>query len=183
MREDVTIGGMTVSIENTHLVAALEAVGVRYLRSSAPVRAGTLPPKTLIRALASHPESRFRETLISLFLRHPEYSVFVPELVASLETGPAIHLKHLYTAAVYLQRMWQTTLRLYLGDFPLLPDFFGKSEFGLPGPETYFGEPGLRALADQVRTKTGFAWWNVYQTAIHLLLSQLSLEKQHVVSH
>ena len=183
MGEDVTIGGMTVLMENAHLAAALEAVGVRYIRSSAPVRSGALPPQTLIRALASHPEPRFRETLISLFLRHPEYSVFVPDLAASLDAGPAAHLRHLYTAAVYLQRMWQTTLRLYLGDFPLLPDYFGASEFGLPAPETYFGEPGLRALADQIQARTGFAWWNVYQTVIQLFLSQLSLEKQHVLNH
>ena len=172
---------MTVhSVENSDLVAALEALGVRYLRAVAPVGSCAIEPDDLIASLACHPQPRFREALIPLFLRHPEYASFVQESVFALDAGSATTLRHMYTAAVYLQQMWQSTLSIYLGKFPLLPDYFGKTDFKLPAPEVYFGEIGLRALADQFQAKTGFDWWSTYQSVIHLFLAQLSLEKQHV---
>jgi hypothetical protein len=81
-----------------------------------------------------------------------------------------------YTAAVYLQRFWRSTLKLLMGDFSLLPDHFGQSEFGLPSPDEYFGEAGLRALADHFQQKTGYEWLSAYQTIMSLFLQQLSLD-------
>ena len=174
---------MTVqSPENAQLVASLEMLGVRYLRAASRVRSEAIGPRTLITSLACHQQSRFREALIPLFLRHPEYASLVQELVLTLDAGSATTLRHMYTAAVYLQRMWQSTLSIYLGKFPFLPDYFGKTDFGLPVPEVYFGEPGLRALADRFKSETGFDWWSTYQSVINLFLAQLGLEKQHVHS-
>ncbi|MGH2541379.1 MAG: hypothetical protein ACRDIB_01195 [Ardenticatenaceae bacterium] len=161
---------------NSELVAELTQRGVRQLRA---VEAITQPPslstESLITALARHPEPRFREALIPLFLRHPTYAELVPDLVVSLGAPADTVLRHMYTAAVYLQRLWRGTLELYLGDFPLLPDYFGESDFGLPTPEEHFGEAGLRALANLFKKRTGADWLTVYQSAMSLFLGQLRL--------
>ena len=84
-------------------------------------------------------------------------------------------LRHLYTAAVYLQRLWLSTLRMYLGSFPLLPDHFGQSHYHLPAPNVSFGEAGLRSLASLYAARTGYDWLSVYHAAMNIFLQQLSL--------
>lgn len=158
------------------LIEQLAAHDIRHLRpwqqEGAP---SPQSPTGLIAALAAHPEPRLREALIVLFLRQPTYAQFVPELVDELQNEAALTLRHFYTAAVYLQRLWRSTLGIYLGAFPLLPDYFGQSEFGLPAPDDHFGEAGLRALAALFEEKTGYDWLSTYHAAIALLLAQLSL--------
>jgi len=112
-----------------------------------------------------------------LFLRQPELHQYVPEVATSLDGQTADILCHFYTAAVYLQRFWLSTLQLYLGKFTLLPNYFGQSRYHLPAPEAHFGEAGLRALANYYTERTGYEWLAVYKTAITLLLAQLSLEQ------
>lgn len=169
----------TTTTTNTGtLIAQLAEQGIKHLRSVQYT--GDYEPTdnaTLIAKLAGHSEPRLREALIPLFLRHPEYAQFVPPLVAMLDAEAALRLRHLYTASVYLQRFWHTTLEIYLGKSLPLPDYYGQSYFHLPPPADRFGEAGLRALATHFKQVTGFDWLTVYDTAISLFLKQLSLER------
>ena len=70
-------------------------------------------------------------------------------------------------------------MRIYLGDFRLLPDYFGRAHYDLPGPDERFGEAGLRGLAMLYTDKTGLDWLSVYQSTMNLFLQQLSLEQSH----
>ncbi len=157
------------------LAATLAMLGVPYLRTTTFAMPVSMEPPSFIAALAQHEEPRVREALIPLFLRHPTYSQYVPEL-AAIEPEP-LHLRHLYTAAVYLQRLWRGTLGIYLGDFAILPDYFGQQEFALPHPDEHFGELGLRLLAELFRQKTGYNWLSTYNSAMSLFLTQLRLER------
>ncbi len=165
------------TVSTATLIAQLATQDVRHLRLTRTVEPmSNFSPETLITDLARHPDARLREALILLFLRQPTYARYVPEITVALESEAALTLRHMYTAAVYLQRLWRSTLGLYLGSFLLLPDYFGQAEFCLPAPDLHFGEAGLRALAALFQAKTGYDWLTTYHSAISLLLAQLSLE-------
>jgi hypothetical protein len=170
------VAGVGQPMQATSLIEQLAAHDIRHLR---PWQQEATPapqsPSALIAALAAHPEPRLRESLIVLFLRQPSYAQVIPKLVDELQHEAALTLRHFYTAAVYLQRLWHSTLGIYLGKFPLLPDYFGQREFGLPAPNEHFGEAGLRALAALFQEKTGYDWLSTYHAAIAHLLAQLSL--------
>ena len=162
------------------LIGALRAHGVRHLAVAEPAAPyGAVESTSLIAHLADHPDPRLREALIPLFLRQPELADQLPGLVDRLPLPAANVLRHFYTAAVYLQRLWLSSLRLYLGGFPLLPDYFGRAHYDLPGPDERFGEAGLRGLAMLYTDKTGLDWLSVYQSTMNLFLQQLSLEQSH----
>jgi len=89
-------------------------------------------------------------------------------------------LQALYTAAVYLQRLWRTRLGFYLGDFELLPDLY-SSELGLPAADERYGKTGLHALAawQASRSAYPFNWLASVNKMMNLLFEQLKLEAQH----
>lgn len=160
------------------LAATLEAHGLRHLRLAEPAPTyAAVDDTTLIASLAGHSDPRLREALIPLFLRHPELAEQAHSLAAQLGPLAADTLRHFYTAAVYLQRLWLGTLRLYLASFPMLPDHFGQAHYHLPSPEESFGEAGLRSLARHYADQTGLDWLSVYQSTMNLFLQQLSLDQ------
>lgn len=163
-------------VDTAALAARLAQLGVHYLRTPTSAEPLPLEPAALIAALAQHPSPRVREALIPLFLRHPEFARDVPDLVDTLPPSDGLTLRHLYTAAVYLQRLWRGKLEMYLGVLPALPDYFGQSEWGLPAPEEHYGEAGLRLLAEHFRAITGDNWLSMYQATLSLFLNQLRLE-------
>ena len=163
--------------DSATLAATLAAFGVRHLRTTTFATPLSIEPPTLIAALSKHKEPRVRESLIPLFLRHPTYAEHVPLLAATLEEAASQTLRHMYTAAVYLQRLWRGTLGIYLGDFAMLPEYFGQQEFALPHPNEHFGELGLRVLAELFSEKTGYNWLSTYESVISLFLAQLRLER------
>ena len=171
---------MIETLDSSILISQLASRGVRHLRSAnATVAATSLNTETLITELARRPEPRLRESLIPLFIRHPEYSVIVKKLVETLEPTASESLAHMYTVAVYLQRFWSGTLGLYLKSLTFLPNYFGVPKFNLPGENEHFGESGLRSLAKLYEEKTGYNWLSAYQSVIALLLDQFILEGQH----
>lgn len=131
----------------------------------------------LVASLAGHADPRLREALIPLFLRHPELAGQAAALARRLDPAAADTLRHFYTAAVYLQRLWLSTLRMHLGSFALLPDHFGQAYYGLAAPDVKFGEMGLRELGRLHAAKTGFDWLSAYQTTMNLFLQQLHLDE------
>jgi hypothetical protein len=160
------------------LLATLDAHGVRHLSLAEPAAAYvTLDDTDLMGRLASHADPRLREALIPLFLRQPDLAARATELIQRLEPAAADTLRHFYTVAVYLQRLWLSTLRLHLGSFPLLTDQFGQPYYHLPAPDEKFGEAGLRGLARLYADKTGMDWLSVYQTTMNLFLQQLNLDE------
>ena len=162
--------------DSATLAATLAMLGVEHLRTATAAEPVSIPAPTFIGALAKHQDPRVREALIPLFLRHPTYAQHVPQLAATLPPIASMTLRHMYTAAVYLQRLWRGTIGIYLGDFAMLPEYFGQQEFGLPHPNDHFGELGLRVLADLFRQKTGYNWLSTYESVISLFLIQLELE-------
>ena len=134
------------------LVTALAAQDVRHLSVAEPVSSyAAIDVTTLIARLADHADPRLREALIPLFLLHPDLAEQVQGLIQRLQPSAADTLRHLYTATVYLQRLWLSTLRMHLGSFPLLPDHFGRAYFHLPAPDVKFGEAGLHATRRALR--------------------------------
>jgi hypothetical protein len=158
------------------LVATMTQLDIHYLRTLTSAEPLLLEPDTLIAALTQHDSPRVREALIPLFLRHPEFARYVPDLVTVLSPAAGMTLRHLYTAAVYLQRLWWGKLEMYLGEIYPLPNYFGESEWGLPAPTEHYGEAGLRALAEYFQAKTGDNWRSTYQAAVSVFLNQLRLE-------
>ena len=162
------------------LVAALAAQDVRHLSVAEPVSSyAAIDVTTLITRLADQADPRLREALIPLFLLHPDLAEQAPGVIQPLSPPAADALRHLYTAAVYLQRFWLSTLRMHLGSFALLPDHFGQTYYHLPAPDVKFGEAGLRALAALYEGKTGLDWLSVYELTMNLFLQQLSLEQHY----
>ena len=163
------------------IAATLTHYDVPYLRTSTdlsctPPSPTPLEPRTLIQRLAQHGEPRVSEALIPLFLRHPEYHSYVQELAAHLDAESSLNLRHLYTAAVYLQHLWRTNLSLYLSPFPHLPNYFGEPDFALPSPQVHWGEAGLRALAARFEQETGANWLSTYESAFSNFLAHRQLK-------
>jgi len=156
---DITPLPTTAYQDDTALLAALDAHGVRHLSLAEPAATYvTLDDADLMGRLASHADPRLREALIPLFLRHPELAERAHSLAAQLGPLAADTLRHFYTAAVYLQRLWLSTLRLHLGSFPVLPDYFGQAHYHLPSPEENFGGAGCAAwpgITQTSRDSTG----------------------------
>ncbi len=77
-------------------------------------------------------------------------------------------------AAVYLQRLWRTTLGLYLGKQAVLPDLFSESLGLLPAAEGH-GKAGLHALAEWHRTRSPVAYNRLaeYQLVMEHVLASL----------
>lgn len=157
------------------LAATLVEYDVPYLRTATAADPLPLDAPSFIAALAQNPAPRVRESLIPLFLRHPEFASYVPELADTLSPTASMTLRHMYTAAMYLQHLWRGQLEMYLGPLPTLPDYFGQSEWNLPAPTVHYGEAGLRVLAARFKAETGYSWLGVYEAAMALFLSQLHL--------
>ena len=160
------------------LVSALADEGIRFLAGGDENEPRTrLAAEELIRAMAADPDPRLRLALTALFLLHPEYHAFVPDLALQLDGTAKIELQARYQAAVYLQQMWKTRLGYYLGDYQMLPDYFSR-ELGLPPPEERFGKTGLIALAEwhKLKSRYPFNRFGSYYKAADLLFGQLRAE-------
>ena len=161
------------------LVDGLRAYGVRYLSGGAEAMEqapGELPdPLWLLCSLARSLEPRLRQATVALFLIHPELAEAARRAAASLDGQSRRHLVEAYVAAVYLQRMWRTRLRRYLGEQPLLPPHWTQ-ELGLPDPDERFGKVGLATLA--ARSGHGpRAPLGPYEKVARLLFGQLRAER------
>lgn len=159
-------------IARDDLVAALHARGLCYL---APTPTGNERPLTddeLLIGLAQAQDARLRFSLAGLLLVHPLLAERAAALIdgtagKSLSDAVRAELKRQYLAAMYLQRMWRTRLRLYLGEAPLIPERY-TAESGLPPADALFGELGLRALTAQ----SPFNDWSAYEQVVDLICEQ-----------
>jgi hypothetical protein len=161
--------------ERGSLVAALRAHGIRFLAGGDGE--SELTPPELSAALAKHPDPRLHLALTAVFLLHPEWAAWVPEVVRQLDAAAAVELQARYMAAVYLQRLWRTRLRYYVRDFKLLPDLYSQ-ELGLPPSDERYGKVGLVALAEWHAQYSAYPFNRLasYYKAADLLLGQLRAE-------
>jgi hypothetical protein len=167
---------VTTDISREDLIAALHARGVCYL---APTPAGHEHPLSddeLIAGLTSSNDARVRFALAGLLLVHPELAeraaAIVDESATTNGSSPLpetvrAELRKQYVAAVYLQRMWRTRLKMHFGETPLIAERFTK-EMGLPSADAMFGEMGLRALTD----RSPYNDWSSYEQVIDLICDQ-----------
>ena len=99
-------------VDNSNLIRQLAAHGIQHLRAVDMAAPSTdLSDEDLISELARHPDPRFREALIALFIRRPNLAKLVPQLVSGLEPSANLVLRHMYTAAVCLHGITQPAYR------------------------------------------------------------------------
>jgi hypothetical protein len=124
------------------LVAQLWEQGVRFLAPSQDDSTAEprVSPNELIMRLISHPDPRLRLALVALLILRPSWGSYVYSEMHGLAEPLRTELQALYTAAVYLQRLWHTRLRIYLGKFDLLPDLY-STQLGLPAAGKGMGRP------------------------------------------
>jgi hypothetical protein len=166
-----------LAAERERLVAALRERGVDYLAPS-DARGEPLADAALIARLASSADPRLRQALIALFLLHPDLAPLVPSVRQELDPDAETELLAHYMAAVYLQRLWRTRLKMHVGGFLELPDFFSAS-LGLPGAEEGYGKPGLYALAEWHRRQSASAYNRLaeYHGVVEHVFASLSLRR------
>lgn len=154
------------------LVAALHARGLCYLAPTPHGDERPLSDDELIAGLAASPDARLRFALAALLLVHPALA----ERAAALIQGePPIapsdaaraEMKKQYLAAMYLQRMWRTRLKMHFGETPLIQERF-TNEMALPPADAMFGEMGLRALTE----RSPYNDWSSYEQIVDLLCEQ-----------
>ncbi len=149
------------------LVAGLHARGVCYLTPTPHGDELALDDDALIAGIAAAEDARLRFALAGLFLVHPELANRATALDASLPTSAQAELRKQYVAAMYLQRLWRTHLRMQFGETLLLPEQF-TAALDLPPPDMMHGEYGLRLLCD----RSAYNDWSSYQQVIDLLSAQ-----------
>jgi hypothetical protein len=165
------------------LVGRLRELGLRFLApSDADVGdLSGLPVRELIARLVVHSDARLRFALIPLFILHPEWVLEVQSVLQQLTEPARSELQALYTAAVYLQRLWRTRLGFYLGDFEALPDLY-SGVLGLPPASERHGKTGLYALAAWHASRSPYPFNRLasYNKMMDLLFEQLKTEaKRH----
>lgn len=154
------------------LVAALHARGLCYLAPTPHGDERPLSDDELLVGLAASPDARLRFALAALLLAHPALAERAAALIQGeagvvLSEDARAEMKKQYLAAMYLQRMWRTRLRMHFGEAPLIPERFTR-EMGLPPADAMFGELGLRALTE----RSIYNDWSAYEQVIDLLCEQ-----------
>lgn len=158
-------------MKEDELVAELNQIGINYL-SNRPTthRANRGTPVRLLADIVCQPSSRVRSAAIALFLMRPGYSEFVPAAAKLLNDNQRLLLKLFYTAAVHLQRLYQSDLLPIAGsNWVWLPDLYGE-EFGVPSgllPEDAIQQIGIR---HQELTHTLTNWSGTYKNAVDHLI-------------
>ena len=147
----------------SQLVAALDSLGVHFLRGASGA-VGAMQPTALLAALAASAEARIRLALIPLLLAHPEFSVHARTAVQQLPPDAAITFRCYYTAAHWLQIKYRARITVSLGVMQSVPDTF-SAELNLPE----FADPdaALQTLALRQQELTGLTlnWLGTYEHA------------------
>jgi len=142
-------------ITGQELVNALERLNIRFiLGAQSDEKTRSVDPVSLIAALAQSDDARLRLALIPLFLEHPEFSKYAPEVADQLDASARLTLQCYYTAAFCL-------LEENNPNGKHLPDYFSK-ELNLSFSGTC--QENLHLLAKRHRELSGMAvnWLGTY---------------------
>ena len=164
--------------EPARLLDSLNYYGVHFLvGESYPGFAQPLSPDQVLAGLAVQPDARMRLALIAVLLLHPEFSVHKDDVLVLLPVEQHTIFQLYYTAACYLQLAYFDRLRMLLGPFEELPDFF-SNQLGIPaGLRT---NDQLKELAHQHQEITGLGlnWYGTYQHAARRVIARLEREQE-----
>lgn len=152
------------------LANALHALGVNFIMGGkSDDESLHKHPARLIAALAQSDEARLRLSIIPLFLEHPEYAARVRSIAKKLEPSGRLTLQCYYSAAVYLQKKYQT------GGVSL-PNHFSKDLNLTPVDDP---EENLRMLAKRHKelSHSFTNWLGTYQHAEQVWLKGLEYRK------
>jgi hypothetical protein len=150
---------------NTILAATLEQMGIHFVAVQTDWQVEPVaPPDILLCGLASSHEARMRLALIPLFLKKPEYAVYVTEALRHLAPAPQQLLRCYYTAARLLQQKYRSQLITLFGNFPSLPALF-EGALGLDDAES--ADIRLQQLAERQAQLSGrpINWYGTYEHA------------------
>jgi hypothetical protein len=113
-----------------------------------------------------------------LFLLHTDYTEYVPTALGFLNENQRQLLKLFYTAAVHLQRLYQSELIAIIGsELVWLPDLFGE-ELGTSStlsPQDAIQQLGIK---HQEITHSLTNWSGTYKNAVHHLIRYKQREAQ-----
>ncbi len=156
-------------VSEDQLVSELWAWDVRFIMGAKPDYPPTLPPASLIAALAESHEARLQLSLIPLFLRHPEFAAHIIAVSKKVDPAHQLILKCFYSAAVWLEQKHLSQKNL--------PDLFSK-DLGLS--PTSNPEDNLRALAKRHQELSGMQinWLGTYQHAADIWLKEVELQQE-----
>lgn len=154
-------------ITRDDLVAGLHARGVCYLAPTPNGDEPALEDDELIIGITRADDARLRFALAALFLVRPDLAQLAASLENALPSPARDELRKQYVAAMYLQRLWRTHLRLQFGELPLITERYTR-EMNLPAPDAMHGELGLRLLCE----RSAYNDLSSYQQVIDLLGNQ-----------
>lgn len=173
-----TVSGQSIADED-QFVAELHQLGITYLsnRLIAPSESPLSPEQILADAI-KQPNSRVRTAVIALFLLHPSYAEYLPAALGLLNENQRQLLKLFYTAAVHLQRLYQTDLLLIImEDWAWLSDLFGK-ELGINSNLASQDAIQQLGIRHQELTQSLTNWAGTYKNVIHHLIRYKQREAQ-----
>lgn len=166
-------------VDEDQLVAELQQRGITYLsnRPVAPLK--TLrSPEHLLADTICQPSSRVRTAVIAVFLLHPGYAAIAPIVLGLLNEKQRQLFKLFYTAAVHLQRLYQSDLlSVVSSEIKWLPDLFGE-EFGISStlsPDDAVQQLGIQ---HQKLTHSLSNWSGTYKNVVHHLIRYKQCEAQ-----
>jgi hypothetical protein len=134
-----------VVITGNQLTNALRALDVNFiLGGQSKDESLHKQPARLIAALAQSDESRLRLSLISLFLEHPEFALYVRKVEKRLAPSARLTLQCYYSAAVWFGKKYQL--------HKTLPDHFSQKLNLHPVDDP---EENLKALAKRHKELRG----------------------------
>lgn len=149
------------------LVAELWARDVCFISRSF-THAVRLSPGQLITALAESNESRLQLSLIPLFLRHPEFSKELMDVIKNTDPRTQLLLKFFYSAAVWLERKYLSKNELQ--------DLFSQELGYIPKDDA---EENLALLAkrQQELCNPRINWLGTYEHAANIWIKEIDLQK------
>ncbi len=173
-----TVSRQSIADED-QFVAELHQLGITYL-SNRPITPATSShsPEQILADAIKQPSSRVRTAVIALFLLHPDFAEYLPTALSLLNENQRQLLKLFYTAAVHLQRLYQSNLIAITGSkLVWLPDLFGE-ELGISSnllPEDTIQQLGIK---HQEITHSLTNWSGTYQNVVHHLIRYKQREAQ-----
>ncbi len=165
--------------DEDQFVAELHQLGITYLsnRLITPPKSPRSPEQLLADAI-QQPSSRVRMAVIALFLLHPGYAQYVLTALGLLNENQRQLLKLFYSAAVHLQRLYQSDLLAIRGsELIWLPDLFG-GDLGISSalsPEETIQQLGIK---HQEITHSLTNWTGTYKNVVQHLIRYKQREAQ-----
>jgi hypothetical protein len=165
--------------DEDQIVAELHQLGITFLSNRLiPSSKSPRSPEKILADAIKQPSSRVRTAVIALLLLHPNYAEDVSTALGLLNQNQRQLLKLFYTAAVYLQHLYQNDLIAIIGSkLVWLPDLFGE-ELGISStlsPEDAVQQLGIK---HQEITHSLTNWPGTYKNVVHHLIRYKQREAQ-----